>query len=353
MPALIETYDLTQYLQPAQRPGDARQDAVKWGPNLAIVKGQAVGIKSSDNNAYPMNVSATDGTQNFVGFSMYGFITDANSKVFYGPSAVASVRTGPWSTSPIWTSIIVDPRDVVTGPASVTAAVAEVDTITPTNPTTGDLYSVVLPSGIGAEFTVGATQTATATVTGLKNSWNDDPALTAVATASGTTTLVLTEVAPGRPMGLKATAVGTGTVALVVTTASVSAVQGEVDTFTPGTVTTGDINLLTVTLNDLTTIPVSFTIGATQTAAAASAGLKAAWLANSGLNNIGVPTIVANNLVITSTNLGSALSIVSSVTGTGTLTKSVTTAAAGRSLADIQLSLPGARLLHNGFWQIP
>lgn len=40
-------------LMPEQRPGDARQDAVRWGPNLTVLKGTLVGRKTSDNLMYP------------------------------------------------------------------------------------------------------------------------------------------------------------------------------------------------------------------------------------------------------------------------------------------------------------
>lgn len=359
MPATIETYDLTQILQPFQNPEDARQDAMPFGAGLTVKAGQAVGKKTSDNLCYPLNngktvnagtnevqtvtttgttsagamtialpgtgietgpiaynailsaiqtaldtafgasqiiaggtvnaltltfsgstylkapqpavviddnrtgstgtavvrttpgvvastVPASDGTQNCVGFSMYSFITDANGKIFYGPSAVASVRTGPWTTSAVWVKGIFHPSDLLT-------------------------------------------------------------AITAVS---------------------------------------------EVDTFTPTTVTTGDVNTLTSTANDGTTTAVSVTIGATATATAASGLLITAWNANPSLSAIATAS-GTTTVVLTAVALGGSLTVAGSVVGTGTLPKATTTAAANRALSDILPSIPGARLLANGAWDIP
>lgn len=351
MPTQIEVFDLTQILSPIQRPHDARIDAGRFGASLTITKGQAVAIKTSDGLFYPLDRGASNGLQTFKGFAKYSFLTDASSNVYYGPSAAPSFRTGPWSTSPVYTSGVFDPVDLTTAAAGT--AVAEVDTVTATNPTTGDLYSVYQAStGIGVTVTVGATQTATATTTLLKNAWNANPAAVALATASGTATFILTAVTAGTPLNLTATAVGTGTVALVVTTAAVAASKGEKDTFTASSPTTGDIYTLTYTNGANQTFAVSATVGATQTATAISALLIAAWNADPYLGTLATATGTAT-VVITAAYSGQPLNIAGSVVGTGTIAKVVTNAATGRSLADILPGCPGARVLHNGFWELP
>jgi hypothetical protein len=106
--------------------------------------------------------------------------------------------------------------------AATTGVVAEVDTFTPTNPTTGDVYTITVtqPSlaTTAVSFTVGATQTATATVTGLKAAWNANPSLVAYATASGTATLIFTGANVGQTLSIAGSVVGTGTIPKVVTT---------------------------------------------------------------------------------------------------------------------------------------
>lgn len=348
----LEQFDLSQILQPVQNPQDARQDAVKWGASLTIARGQAIAIKTSDHLAYAFNPSASDGTQNFAGFSMYTLKTDANNLVYFGGvSTTPSYRLGPYMTAPIWTKGTFNPQDVSTNATGT--AVAEVDTFTPASPTTGDIYSVTTAGGDEASFVIGATQTAAAAVTGMTNSWNSNPVLVALATASGSTTFILTGVNPGVALNLTSKVVGTGTFAKVQTTAPVSGITAQVLTFTPTTVTTGDVNTITYTYPDGTVGgAASFTVGATQTATAVVTGLIAAWNANAFLKSIATPS-GSTTFILTSKVAGNADAITGAVVGTGTIPRVVTTAALGRNLADIQVSCPGARLLHNGFWYIP
>jgi hypothetical protein len=242
----IEAFDLSQILQPAQRPEDARQDAIAFGASQTITKGVAIGIKTADKKGYIMVPGAGDGTQNFAGFNMYSIVTDATGLVYQGTTAGPNVRLGPWTTSPIWVNGIFNPQDVQT---------------------------------------------------------------------------------KGTP-------------------------AGEVDTFTPGgTITTGDIYKLTLTLNTGATYVVQITVGATATAAAVSAAMIAAWNADKTASYYAVAS-GSTTVVLTAQNLGTALNVASSVTGVGTFTKVQTTAATGRSIADITPGRPGACVLHNGFWKV-
>ena len=55
-------------LQPAQPSGFQRQGVFSFAPSIQINRGQAIGVKTTTNVAYPLNLSATDGTQIFAGF---------------------------------------------------------------------------------------------------------------------------------------------------------------------------------------------------------------------------------------------------------------------------------------------
>lgn len=354
----MERWDLSNMLQPVQDPEDARQDAMAFGANLTVLAGTAVAVKTSDKKTYPMVPGASDGTQNFVGFSMYSFVTDANGQAYLGTSITASpnYRQSPWSTMAVWVSGIFDPQDVQT----VGGIAAEVDTFTPATVTTGDVNRITYVNPTtgavtSVTFTVGGTQTAAAVVTGLTAAWNADATLAALGTASGSTTFIVTAKTAGVPLNLFSTvdSGGTGTLTRALTT-SPGAPIGEIDAFTPANVTTGDVNTLTFAGGPGAPQVVTFTVGATQTATAAINGLLAAWNANATTSALGY---AANNnntsLSIVSKVPGVPLNLTSSVPGgTGTLTKATRVAASGRSIADIQVARPGAYVQHNGFWAI-
>ena len=219
MVALIETFDITQILMPVQHPEDARWDAVTPGPSLTVVRGTFAAQKTSDMKMYALNTGAADGTQLAIGIFMYGFITDANGKIFYGPNAVSSARIGPWSTTPMYITGIFDPNELQTSAAPV----AQVLTFTPTTPAVSDVDSLTFnfPSGQtrSVSFTV-TTATAAAVSAGLIAAWNNDPILSSLAVASGTTTVILTSTLAGNSDNITSSVVGTGTLPKVVTTAA-------------------------------------------------------------------------------------------------------------------------------------
>lgn len=244
----VEQYDASRILEPAQAPWDAKIEAGRFGPSQTFLAGMAVGQKTSDKLLYPFNPGASDGTQIFAGFAKFDFVTDSNSLCYVGSSvtAAANIRQSSFTTMPYYQHGIFNPQDVMTK----------------------------------------------------------------------------------------------GTVA------------GEVDTFTPGgTITTGDVN--TISFSGVPGAPtsISFTVGATATAAAVVTGLIAAWKANPILVNLGTPS-GTTTFIVTSVNTGTALNLTSSVTGVGTLTKAVTTAASGRAFSDISTSRPSAIVLANGFWDV-
>lgn len=98
----IATIDYSNAIMPDQDPHLAVQDAVAWGPSLTITKGQAIGIKTSDKLTYAYNNGNADGTEVCKGVSMYSFMTDAQGRVFYGGTIVASRENPPSDTSPVW-----------------------------------------------------------------------------------------------------------------------------------------------------------------------------------------------------------------------------------------------------------
>jgi hypothetical protein len=157
-------------LQPVQRPEDARQDACKFKASITLIAGQSVGIKTSTGLAEAMVPGASDGTQNFVGFSMYDFTTDSSGKVLFNGTTANWINSA--NTAPIWVTGIFDPADVKTKATPV----AEVDTFTPATVTTGDVDTLTYTAPDGTvtaiSLTIGATQTAAAASARLIAAWN-------------------------------------------------------------------------------------------------------------------------------------------------------------------------------------
>lgn len=213
---IVETYDESRILQPVQQPADARQDAVRFGASLTILRGTALGIKTADGLAYAMVPGATDGTQNFIGFCMYDIMTDASSSVFYAASTTPNVRTGPWTTAPIWKSGIFNPVELQTKGSLA----GETRTFSFTNVTAADVFTLKSAGGPGAPQTIAYTAvgtTAAEVVGGLGSLWKANPTLVALGATSGTSTFIVNGATGGNSnvgsvMGLTLTAV-TATVA--------------------------------------------------------------------------------------------------------------------------------------------
>lgn len=343
-----------QILIPALADARNKLSPGRFGINLTLTRGQAVAQKTADLLMYPFNRDATDGTQNFGGFAHYAFKTDGNGIVYdvFGTTSAGATFYAPGSNyAEFYTGGVFDPRDVTTAPTGTIAA--EVDTATPTNPTTGDIYTVENSSGVLATFTVGSTQTAAAVVTGLTLSWNANPNATAIATASGSTTFILTAKTAGISMNLSYGVSGTGTFPFVITTPATSALTAEVDTFTlAGTIVTGDIYTATITYPNLTTHTVAITVGATVTPTAVDALLIAAWNADPLAAQIAAASGTAT-FILTGATLGSSMNVAIASSGAGTISKVVTVPAFGRSIADVQVTRPGAYIMQPyGFWVV-
>lgn len=104
-----------EILSPIQWPHRALLDAIAWGPNLTVPKGQAVGIKTADKLGYLYNNANVDGTQVCVGINRQSFKTDAAGKVYYVSApegAGANYDQRAWSTSPIFICGCFDPLDL-------------------------------------------------------------------------------------------------------------------------------------------------------------------------------------------------------------------------------------------------
>lgn len=240
MPTTLQTYALNM-LQPMQRPEDARQDALRFAASLTITKGQAIGVKTSTGLAQQLVPGATDGTQNFVGFSMYDFLTDASQNVFYSDSTTAAWFNTGLQVAPVWIAGIFDPADLKTKATPV----AQVDTYTAAGTVTvGDIYTIqhTAPDGTitSVSYTALTSPTASTVAAGLIAAWNANATLAAVATASGTATTVLTGVTAGTPFvtvnpaGTASTGAGVGTFTRVATTAASGRALADVLVGCPG-----------------------------------------------------------------------------------------------------------------------
>jgi hypothetical protein len=217
MPSTLITAALDA-LQPIQRPEDARQDALRFAASLTVAKGQAIGIRTSTGLAEPLVPGATNGTQNFVGFSMYAFTTDGSGNVLYNGSTVGWLNTNH-ATSPVWIAGIFDPADLTTKATPV----AEVDTFTPGGTiTTGDVDTLTYTAPDGTvtavSFTVAGTTTAAAVSAGLIAAWNANATTAAVATATGSSTVILTATTAGTPFTVASSVTGVGTLTRAATT---------------------------------------------------------------------------------------------------------------------------------------
>ena len=208
MPTVIEVFDLSRILVPVQHPEDARWDSVAWGPNLTVLRGTFAGQKTAHMKMYPFVSGAGDGTQTARGIAMYDFMTDANGKVFYGPSTTPSARAGPWMTSPLYIRGIFDSEELQT---AVTPA-GEVDTFTPANVAVGNVFTLTATQKNGTTTTISYTAAATTAadvVTGLTALINasSDPVFYSV-TPSGTSTLILTSKNLGTTFSIASSASG-------------------------------------------------------------------------------------------------------------------------------------------------
>lgn len=113
----------------------------------------------------------------------------------------------------------------------------------------------------------------------------------------------------------------------------------QVATITPaGTITTGDVNTLTVTDELGATIAtISFTVGGTTTAAAIVTGLTAAWNANPITVALATPS-GTGTFILTAVSAGVPFYVASAVTGVGTLTTVATTANSGPSVISMPIN---------------
>lgn len=371
MSTQVARMDPSLILQPAQPSMYGRLLVSAYGANLTLAKGQSVGRKTSDGKIYSFNPVATDGTQTWQGFNAQSLGTDANGLVYYvagTTSAAWSVWTPASQYGSFWTGGIFVPNDVYTAAPTGTLT-AEVDTLTPAGTITAlDVFNIQVPASEQGpatlvQFTaVSGSVTPTNIVTGLTTAWNDNPVSAALATASGTATLILTAKVAGSPLGLTAFCAGVGTLTKVITTPAANVQTAEVDTWTPTTSpTTGDVVTATITYPGLSTAAVTFTVGATQTIAAITAGLATQWnlnntgiYPNTGASAYATATSTATTFVLTSLSAGSVMNVSVTSSGATTFSKAISPAALGRNIADIQNNgRPGAYQDEAGFWIIP
>ena len=95
MPETLQTYDLSNILQPAQFPEDARRAAGKFGASLTLAKGTVLAKKSADGKLYAYD-DATTAVSTAVGILEYSIKTDASGNVYFSTtSAVAGTDNPP------------------------------------------------------------------------------------------------------------------------------------------------------------------------------------------------------------------------------------------------------------------
>lgn len=174
-------------------------------------------------------------------------VTTPNGSVTTAQTATLTYTTG--LTAAAVQTALVALSNVGTGNATVSGsnggtATAEVDTFTPTTPTAGDTITITNAAGTElVSIVVGATPSATTVTTQLKQAWATNPQATAIATASGTATFILTGVTAGAALGLTANISGTGTIPVVTTAATVPYTITFADSLGPVTVTTSAASL--------------------------------------------------------------------------------------------------------------
>lgn len=84
-------------LVPFMRPQEAVTESVVFGNSLTVVKGQVVGIKTSDGKWYAYSNANADGTETARAVAQYGFTTDANGKV-----TIANERSVSYDSAPVF-----------------------------------------------------------------------------------------------------------------------------------------------------------------------------------------------------------------------------------------------------------
>lgn len=120
-------FDPSDILVPAQRPEDARQDAIQFGPNLTFVKGDMIAISTVDKKAYRYAVGGANGLAVAKAIAMYSFRTDTNGMVYFGTEAPGyHPQVAPSHTAPGWLTGIFAPGDIKI--AGVAATFSQVST---------------------------------------------------------------------------------------------------------------------------------------------------------------------------------------------------------------------------------
>jgi hypothetical protein len=126
MRTIIETFDMSAIVTPAQQPDRAAIDALQFNINLTVLAGDMIAIRTDNNLADRYAVGGANGTGVASYISKYSFKTDANGQVYFGDTNTPSLRQGPFSTAPCWKSGVFEPADVKI--AGVAATAAQIDT---------------------------------------------------------------------------------------------------------------------------------------------------------------------------------------------------------------------------------
>jgi hypothetical protein len=94
---------LAGIITPAERPEEAKQDAVAWGASLTVNAGDMVAVKAADKLCYPYAVGGAGGLGVAVAISMYSFKTGTDGKpILNADSVTPDYLHIPNHTAPIW-----------------------------------------------------------------------------------------------------------------------------------------------------------------------------------------------------------------------------------------------------------
>lgn len=346
----VETWDLSQQLTPVKSPEQAVIDAAAWGPNLSVTKGQSVGVSTADKKCYPLGSgAAVNETQNVTTTGT----TSAGTFVIY----INGIETGPiaynGSIANVQTAL-----DAAFGASQIVAGGGNINALalvfSGSNYTGATQPLVTIIDNRTGVTKVAITRQTVGGLTGTQN-WMGFSKFTFTTDASGNVFYAPNAVSnwrqsahPTSPIYVSGTFapsdVSTGT-----TVAATATLTGG------GTVAIGDQFSVTVTNSALIGTSLTFT-----TTAGTVANLLAG-IAN--LINLSpepafqavTAAVVGSTVVVTAKNGGVPFTISAAVvtSASGTWSVTGTTAASGISIATIQATVAGARILADGNWLIP
>lgn len=212
----LNTFDPSTQIDPSQSPNCL---------NMELIKGQ-----TAKRQGYSLLGSGlTDliiGVVEFQSFSgvrtLLAFTTKKQYKFDTGSSSWVNITYQSGASDVNWTGDETNTLDwaIVSGNDE---SIPQILTFTPSTPTSGDVVTMTYTAFDGTVTNQTATLTASTAanfVSVCKTAWNGNSTLSAVATASGSSTLILTDVVGGEASSITLSVSGTGTVSSSTTQAA-------------------------------------------------------------------------------------------------------------------------------------